>query len=202
MHTERLNEHDAHEGAQSKGEFFGMTGNSAWYLFGAAGVSVLLVIGLWGVLGFPLLLCLGFGVALCLLSLAYVFVLKNNRPEHYDTDFFESALVEAGVLRLAFGPGERRPPNPFRSATLATPSEPTAQRGGPASTRVRPATVPTQCRNVMPAAMRAAERPQWENEEAPMVPLAAYERLRTELNEAEDILEDALAGREEGGVCE
>ncbi len=203
MHSERLNEHDAQGGAQSKGEFFGMTGNSAWYLFGAAGASVLLVIGLWGILGFPLLLCLALGVTLCLLSLAYVFVLKNNRPEHYDTDFFESALIEAGVLRLAFGPDERRQPNPFRLTTAVTQSESTAPCDGSASARARPTTTAAALsRTPMTVSGRAAERPPRENEEAPTVPLAAYERLQSELNETEDLLEEALAGREEGGVCE
>src|SRR5580693_1066759 len=100
MNTTYLNQHDANQGAQSQGEFLGMTGNSAWYLLGSAGASILLVIVLWGILGLSLLLCLTIGLLLCLLSLTYVFTLKNNKPQHYDTDFFESALIEAGVLRL------------------------------------------------------------------------------------------------------
>src|SRR5438874_12491188 len=110
MTNETFNEHDANQGAQSRGEFLGMTGNSAWYLLGSAGASVLLVIVLWGMLGFSLLVCLGLGAMLCGLSVAYVFTLKNNRPEHFDTDFFESLLFEACVLALSFGPNEKRLP--------------------------------------------------------------------------------------------
>ena len=98
MSSAVLNEHDANQGAQSKGEFLGMTGNSGWYLLGSAGATGMMVILLWGLLGVPLLLCISVGVLLCVLSVAYVFALKNNKPEHYDTDFFEAALVEAGVI--------------------------------------------------------------------------------------------------------
>ncbi len=73
-----------------------------------------MVIFLWGIFGVSLLLCLLAGITLCLLSVAYVFTLKNNKPEHYDTDFFESALIEAGVLQFCFGPRARRPSNPFK----------------------------------------------------------------------------------------
>src|SRR5687768_9478757 len=110
-----LNEHDANQGAQSRGEFLGMTGNSGWYLLGSIGASLLIVILCWGMLGVSLLLCLLVGVVLCGLSVAYVFALKNNRPEHYDTDFFESALIEAGVVQLRFGPRQRRIANPFKA---------------------------------------------------------------------------------------
>ncbi len=113
MSTTVLNEHDANQGAQSKGEFLGMTGNCGWWLLGSAGASVMMVIVLWGVLGVSLLLCVLLGVVLCVLSVVYVFALKNNKPNHYDTDFFEAALVEAGVFELAFGPRMRRPLNPF-----------------------------------------------------------------------------------------
>src|SRR5476649_2161504 len=114
MNSTHLNEHDANQGAQSSGEFLGMTGNSGWYLLGSGGATILMVIFLWGIFGVSLLLCLLAGITLCLLSIAYVFTLKNNKPEHYDTDFFESALIEAGVLQFCFGPRARRPSNPFR----------------------------------------------------------------------------------------
>ena len=94
MSTVVLNEHDANQGAQSNGEFLGMTGNSAWYLLGSAGATVLMVIVLWGIFDVPLLLCLAAGICLCVLSVLYVFALKNNKPAHYDTDFFEAAFVE------------------------------------------------------------------------------------------------------------
>lgn len=68
MSTTILNEHDANQGAQSKGEFLGMTGNSGWYLLGSAGMTVMMVIVLWGVFGVSLLLCIMFGVVLCLLA--------------------------------------------------------------------------------------------------------------------------------------
>ncbi|HEY0946537.1 MAG TPA: DUF4133 domain-containing protein, partial [Opitutaceae bacterium] len=114
-----LNEHDANQGAQSKGEFLGMTGNSGWYLLGSAGSTVLMVIVLWGVLEVPLLLCLMLGLVLCTLSVVYVFTLKNNRPEHYDTDFFEGAFVDSGVLETVFGPRERKAREPFRPRDYA-----------------------------------------------------------------------------------
>ena len=98
MNSTHLNEHDANQGAQSSGEFLGMTGNSGWYLLGSGGATILMVILLWGILGVSLLLCLLVGIVLCLLSVAYVFALKNNRPAHYDTDFFEAALVESLAL--------------------------------------------------------------------------------------------------------
>ncbi|MBK9991875.1 MAG: hypothetical protein IPP19_14385 [Verrucomicrobia bacterium] len=93
-----------------------MTGNSGWYLLGSGGATIMMVILLWGVLGVSLLLCLFIGLILCLGSVAYVFTLKNNKPEHYDTDFFESALVEAGVMQFSFGPRGRRLANPFAAA--------------------------------------------------------------------------------------
>jgi hypothetical protein len=205
MNAERLNEHDANQGAQSKGEFLGMTGNSAWYLLGAAGSSVLLVILLWGVLGFSLLVCLTAGLALCALALAYVFALKNNRPEHYDTDFFEVALIDAGVLSLAFGPRETRPTNPFRSEVMPE----IADDPVPKKTR-RP--IAARCSRVASAAAPARDKT-WaiaplpstsrrEREEPPMVPLNDYQRLRDELRVSEDALEEALAAREEEAVCE
>lgn len=113
MNSTHLNEHDANQGAQSSGEFLGMTGNSGWYLLGSGGATILMVVFLWGILGVSLLLCLFVGILLCLASVAYVFMLKNGKPEHYDSDFFESALVEAGVLQFSFGPRARRPVNPF-----------------------------------------------------------------------------------------
>src|SRR5215211_2118980 len=100
MQSVHLNEHDANQGAQSSGEFLGMTGNSGWYLLGSGGATILMVVFLWGIFGVSLLLCLLVGVVLCGLSLTYVFTLKNNKPDHYDTDYFESALVEAGVLQF------------------------------------------------------------------------------------------------------
>src|SRR3954470_17010509 len=120
MQAVHLNEHDANQGAQSAGEFLGMTGNSGWYLLGSGGATILMVIFLWGLFGVSLLLCLLVGTVLCGLSVAYVFALKNNRPQHYDTDFFESALVEAGILPFRFGPRERPPANPF-TQTVADP---------------------------------------------------------------------------------
>jgi len=119
MPSQHLNEHDANQGAQSSGEFLGMTGNSGWYLLGSGGVTILMVILLWGVLGVSLLLCLLVGIVLCGLSVTYVFTLKNNKPEHYDTDFFESALVEAGLLQFAFGPRAKCPANPFTAHARA-----------------------------------------------------------------------------------
>src|SRR5258708_36849254 len=112
MNNIHLNEHDANQGAQSKGEFLGMTGNSAWYLRGSAGASIMIVIVLWGMRGLSLLLCLIIGLELCVLSLTYVFMLKNNKPEHYDTACFEPLLAAPGFLELSFGPRGRRSSKP------------------------------------------------------------------------------------------
>jgi hypothetical protein len=199
MTASHLNEHDANQGAQSKGEFLGMSGNSGWYLLGAAGTTILMVILLWGVFGVSLLLCLLAGVVLCLLSIIYVFALKNNRPEHYDTDFFESALIDAGVLELAFGPRERRPVNPF-SANVAVEVETprlAAGRGSGARCglggRSSPSSAPAQ-RDGTPAVTKPKKPTE---PEVPTVTLAAYENLREELVATEDMLEDALVERGE-----
>lgn len=202
MNSGLLNEHDAHRGAESRGEFFGMTGNSAWYLFGSSGASVLLVIVLWGMLGLSLLVCLVTGLILCGLSVAYVFALKNNKPAHYDTDFFESALVEAGVVPLAFGPRAARPVNPFRATSVAVEAvEREAKATAPTWTRRENAPVR---RDDAPVAAETAttnravaSRTTRRTEEVPVVPLVAYERLQSELNTATDLLEDVLAEREE-----
>ncbi len=202
MNSGLLNEHDAHRGAESRGEFFGMTGNSAWYLFGSSGASVLLVIVLWGMLGLSLLMCLVTGLILCGLSVAYVFALKNNKPAHYDTDFFESALVEAGVVPLAFGPRATRPVNPFRATSIAVEAvEREAKATAPASTRRGSALVKSDevSRAAEPVTVTraGAVRTTRRMEEVPVVPLVAYERLQSELNTATDLLEDVLAEREE-----
>lgn len=199
MPTAHLNEHDANQGAQSKGEFLGMSGNSGWYLLGSAGTTILMVILLWGVFGVSLLLCLVAGVVLCLLSIIYVFALKNNRPEHYDTDFFESALIDAGVLELAFGPRERRPANPF-SANAAVKAEMPRRAMGHGSAercglggRSSPLSSLAQCDRTP-----AATTPKKTTEpEVPTVTLTAYENLREELVATEDMLEDALVERGE-----
>lgn len=197
MNSGMLNEHDAHRGAESKGEFLGMTGNSAWFLLGSSGASIMLVIVLWGMLGLSLLVCLLLSLILCGLSVAYVFALKNNKPAHYDTDFFESVLVDAGVLPLAFGPRANRPVNPFRAGVAATdelartpqPVVAASVRQTPSAARatVAPATDPA------PPSRESASRSRRGQDEVPTVPLAAYERLQTELNTTSELLEDALA---------
>jgi hypothetical protein len=190
--SHHLNEHDANQGAQSSGEFLGMTGNSGWYLLGSGGMTILMVILLWGILGLSLLLCLLIGVVLCALSVTYVFTLKNNKPEHYDTDFFESALIEAGVCELRFGPQARRLANPFIGMAppeaVATarpfarsPFKAEAYRGSRPSPTPAPAAVaaPEQSRVV------AAKK-------APVVARETHEELRERLQTVEEQLEDAL----------
>lgn len=202
MNSGMLNEHDAQRGAESKGEFLGMTGNSAWYLLGSSGASLLLVIVLWGMLGFSLLMCLLLGVILCGLSVAYVFALKNNKPAHYDSDFFESALVEAGVMSLAFGPRAARPRNPFRDGSVLDEPVKAAAKPMPAkfarrdNPPARQAAEPNVAETI-PASRTEAPRAKRRGEEVPVVPLAAYERLQTELNTATELLEDAIAEHEE-----
>ena len=202
MNSTHLNEHDANQGAQSSGEFLGMTGNSGWYLLGSGGATILMVILLWGVLGVSLLLCLFVGIVLCLLSIAYVFTLKNNKPEHYDTDFFESALVEAGVFHFCFGPRVRRPVNPFNDDADAS-SEPPAKknrssrqststsRGRSSSTRVE--LTATEARSEESNATPKAPRKDAE----PMVTRVAFERLHERLTTTEEMLEEALAEQAE-----
>ncbi len=200
MNAGHLNEHDANQGAQSSGEFLGMTGNSGWYLLGSGGMTILMVILLWGILGLSLLLCLLVGVVLCALSGTYVFTLKNNKPEHYDTDFFESALIEAGLCELRFGPQARRLVNPFTGMAPAqtvasvrpfarTPFKAVAYRGSRAPTAAvtpsAPATAPVESASV--DSPRAAEK------KAPVVAREAHEELKERLRAAEAQLEDMLA---------
>ena len=197
MNSAHLNEHDANQGAQSSGEFLGMTGNSGWYLLGSAGATILMVIFLWGILGVSLLLCLFIGIVLCLGSLAYVFALKNNKPEHYDTDFFESALVEAGVLQFCFGPRRRRLRNPFvdegmdavpvtaeekRRSFRQTSSASQGRRGVARSATAEAKTVEAEAKS-------KTTRPPAE----PVVTRVAFERLEEQLATTEEMLEDALA---------
>ncbi|MEO6754734.1 MAG: DUF4133 domain-containing protein [Chthoniobacteraceae bacterium] len=197
MNSAHLNEHDANQGAQSSGEFLGMTGNSGWYLLGSAGATILMVIFLWGILGVSLLLCLFIGIVLCLGSLAYVFALKNNKPEHYDTDFFESALVEAGVLQFCFGPRGRRPLNPFMDeGTDVVPSaaeekrRPLRQTSSASQSRSGAARSATAvAKTVEHEAKSKTTRPPVE----PVVTRVAFERLEEQLATTEEMLEDALA---------
>lgn len=200
MNSTHLNEHDANQGAQSSGEFLGMTGNSGWYLLGSGGATVLMVVFLWGILGVSLLLCLFVGILLCLGSVAYVFLLKNGKPEHYDSDFFESALVEAGVLRFCFGPRSRRPANPFtdggaepalasfrKAASFGRSAAGNRSRGG-ASRQKTAATEPVEDGDKAKAARAKPE---------PVVTRSDYERLQETLTTTEEMLEDVLAGAED-----
>ena len=202
MNHTLLNEHDANQGAQSRGEFLGMTGNSGWYLLGSIGASLLIVILCWGMLGISLLLCLLVGVVLCGLSVAYVFALKNNRPEHYDTDFFESALIEAGVVQLSFGPRQRRIANPFTAEApteTATAVQTTCASEPAVTPKTKTAAGTAQQeprREASPTARTESKRTRREICE-PVVSLAAYENVREELDFAEELLEDAVAERAE-----
>jgi hypothetical protein len=172
-----LNEHDANQGAQSRGEFLGMTGNSGWYLLGSIGTSLLMVILCWGILGVSLLLCLFAGIVLCGLAVAYVFTLKNNRPEHFDTDFFESVLVEAGVLEMAFGPRARRISNPFTSPGHAVegPVSVAAETVSAPARRGTKAVSSSRDRETRPTAATTPEtRRRVRDVTEPVVPLAAF----------------------------
>ncbi len=205
MHSTHLHEHDANQGAQSSGEFLGMTGNCGWYLLGSGGATILMVIFLWGILGVSLLLCLLAGTVLCGLSVAYVFALKNNKPEHYDSDYFESALIEAGVMQLRFGPRDRQPANPFGAGRAEIPAVP-AEVGASERLTRSVARGPAGAGSVanpsesapQPAVTKA--KPAREKEE-PMVPRVAYERLSDRLATTEDLLEDVLAERAEDVPC-
>jgi hypothetical protein len=197
-----LNEHDANQGAQSRGEFLGMTGNSGWYLLGSIGASLLMVILCWGILGISLLLCLLVGVVLCGLSVAYVFTLKNNRPAHYDTDFFESALIEAGLIEMAFGPRSQRLPNPFTTDAIveAKPRKAEAERRGSFTRKESQRSSPRRGEGgaANPAPATAETKRKVREISEPIVPLSAYEHVREELDLAEEMLEEALTDRLEG----
>jgi hypothetical protein len=201
MNSTHLNEHDANQGAQSSGEFLGMTGNSGWYLLGSGGAAIMMVILLWGVLGVSLLLCLFVGIVLCLLSVVYVFTLKNNKPEHYDTDFFESALVEAGVLQFCFGPRCRHPVNPFTDAGFATAPAPTDEKrrsSRQASSNGRRRDGAARPATAEPLSSEPATKAKSSSKEAePMVTRVAFERLHEQLTTTEEMLEEALAERGE-----
>jgi len=195
MNSPHLNEHDANQGAQSSGEFLGMTGNSGWYLLGSGGVTVMMVILLWGVMGVSLLLCLFVGLILCLGSVAYVFTLKNGKPEHYDTDFLESALVEAGVVQFSFGPRVRRPVNPFTDSgepALTVSQQARSSAGGPVGNRSRDgvsrqktaATAHVEDGDKTNAARGKPES---------VVTRREYDRLQGKLTRTEEMLEDVLA---------
>jgi hypothetical protein len=199
MNSIHLNEHDANQGAQSSGEFLGMTGNSGWYLLGSGGATIMMVIFLWGILGVSLLLCLFIGIILCLGSVAYVFTLKNNKPEHYDTDFFESALVEAGVLQFCFGPRAQRLANPFTAGATGPESAPVVSRSAKSSARGSAAGHRGRSNAAHPQA--EASETLGENEQAkaarakpePVVTRSDYDLLQEKLTTTEEMLEDALA---------
>ena len=199
MNSTHLNEHDANQGAQSSGEFLGMTGNSGWYLLGSGGATIMMVIFLWGILGVSLLLCLFIGIILCLGSVAYVFTLKNNKPEHYDTDFFESTLVEAGVMQFCFGPRARRLANPFTAGATGPESAPVVSRSAKSSARgsaaghrgrssaARPQTAGPETPEENEKAKAARAKPE------PVVTRSDYDLLQEKLTTTEEMLEDALA---------
>lgn len=200
MHSAHLNEHDANQGAQSQGEFLGMTGNSGWYLLGSGGATILMVIFLWGIFGVSLLLCLLVGVVLCGLSVTYVFTLKNNKPEHYDTDFFESALVEAGLRSFLFGPRTRRPTNPFVAVEAAFPA---AEAGAALASRSRHtpfvghASTGASAERAEPTVAAQRQENRSDEVKTAVVGRADYEQLQEQLVTTEELLDEALAAHEE-----
>jgi len=198
MTSSLLHEHDAQQGAQSKGEFLGMTGNSSWWLLGSAGLAVLMVSVLWGLLGVPLFACLLGGLSLCALSLLYVFLLKNDKPAHYDTDFFESVLIEAGAMELAFGPRYRRPENPFQGGpTVPRQNEEAIRFGGNRTGSRFGGPGPTPVNRPEPISAEPNPSPRREAAEVLSVPLPAFERVEEELHDAQERLEEALTERGE-----
>jgi len=197
MNSIHLNEHDANQGAQSSGEFLGMSGNSGWYLLGSGGATIMMVIFLWGILGVSLLLCLFVGLVLCLGSVAYVFALKNNKPEHYDTDFFESALVEAGVLQFSFGPRARRLANPFTDGGGAEPAQASFRKGASvgraaAGNRNRGGASRSPAKTTEPAEDSDKSK-DTKATQKDVVTQSDYDHLEEKLTTTEELLEDVLA---------
>ena len=218
MSRHALRIHDANQGAQSKGQMWGMTGNTPWYLFGAAGLALVSVIFGYGVLGLPFMACILFGGVLVSLALVYVFFLKNNRPEHYDTDFLETTLVEAGLIDLRFGPRFKRPENPFFSEELgeAVEREVRLERDREKCARVLAGGKTEEGRAAGNVTASVAKAGASETTEAPATPAsssrvsdrrttkeekvytqAAYEKLEQELEKTRDDLDDALCALEE-----
>lgn len=201
MNRQHLNEHDANQGAQSSGEFLGMTGNSAWYLLGAAGATIMIVVFFWGVFGASLLFCLLVGLVLCLGAVTYVFALKNNRPAHYDTDYFEAALIEAGVLAFCFGPRLRRPSNPFAGMERGHAIEPVSvapakSRGAGSGGRSHGANRVATGASPSTADLTVAgdgKRTAVRQADEQTVARSEYERLQDKLAQTEATLEDVLA---------
>ncbi len=164
----------------------------------------MMVVFLWGVLGVSLLLCLLVGVVLCMMSLAYVLILKNNRPEHYDTDFFESALVEAGVLPFVFSPRVKPATNPFlvgghasvdniKAATRASRLTPRVglKSGAPATRRAAPA--PTVAWREREDHYDSKGLSKNDPEPTESVPTRDCEHLQEQLAATEELLEEAYA---------
>jgi len=201
MNSTHLNEHDANQGAQSSGEFLGMTGNSGWLLLGSGGATILMVIFLWGIFGVSLLLCLFVGILLCLGSVTYVFLLKNGKPEHYDSDFFESALVEAGVLRFCFGPRSRRPANPFAAGGEAEPSLASFRKAAPGGRSA----AGNRSRNGAARSKAAAPEPVEDGDKAKaaratpaeIVLRSDYDSIQEKLTNTEEMLEEVMVEAEE-----
>lgn len=208
MNRQHLNEHDANQGAQSSGEFLGMTGNSAWYLLGAGGATIMMVVFFWGVLGASLLFCLMVGSVLCLGAVSYVFVLKNNRPAHYDTDYFESALVEAGIVAFRFGPRTRPPTNPFRLIERGTvldshsvSKEPVQRTKGIGRRHGTASAGTSSARVSLPdgTAEQTGKRPGGASHDEQVVARSEYDRMQDKLAQTEAALEEALAEVGEDG---
>ena len=204
MNSTHLNEHDANQGAQSSGEFLGMTGNSGWYLLGSGGATVLMVIFLWGILGVSLLLCLFVGILLCLGSVAYVFTLKNGKPEHYDTDFFESALVEAGVMQFSFGPRARRPVNPFTDGDGgAEPALASFRNAAPAGrsaagNRNRSRSGASRLKATAPESVEDGDKAKAARAKPEaVVTQSDYDSIQEKLTNTEEMLEEVMAEAEE-----
>jgi hypothetical protein len=195
VNSNTLNEHDANQGAQSSGEFLGMTGNSGWYLLGSGGATIMMVIFLWGVLGVSLLLCLFVGILLCVGSVVYVFTLKNNRPQHYDTDFFESSLVEAGVLGFRFSPRAKRFSNPFLDLSC-NQIAPDVKASAPSRKATSRFLVQKTARGIEPGSGPTSEpSKEAKAKKAPeMVSKAEYDTLKEKLEYAEEALEEAMEG--------
>ena len=112
-------------------------------------------------------------------------------------DFFESALVESGVLQFSFGPRARRPLNPFTGSGGAEPALAAFRKAAPVGRSAagngsrldlsRPNAATPESAEDGDKAKAASAKPE------ALVTRVAYEKLQEKLTTTEELLEEAFA---------